>query len=401
MLEHVIMARQPIFDQMSNITAYELLFRQYGEEHADVVDGDAATSEVLVNVFTHFNIDDIVGNKKAYINFTEKLIAEPPPFDKRHFVIEVLEDIEINDSLVANLTSLKQQNYTIALDDFIYNDQSYRILPLADIVKIDVLLLSQKELVDHVKALRKYDLTLLAEKVETREMWNFCRDLGFELFQGYFLSRPEIISGKNIPPSKLLVLELLGKLQNPNITVKELDALICRDPILSFKILKLVNSASYVPRQKIESLTKAITYLGLDLIRSLASLLSLSNLSDKPNALKDQAVLRARMCEKLGEKVCRDDTAAFFSVGLFSLLDAFFDQTLESVVNTLSLNQKLCDALLKHEGLYGEILSTVIHLEKAEFDDINWSYLYEYGISPEFINDVHQETIIWHQSTPH
>ncbi|MBL4680973.1 MAG: HDOD domain-containing protein [Pseudomonadales bacterium] len=395
------MARQPIYDQMSNITAYELLFRQYGEEHALVVDGDAATSEVLVNVFTHFNIDDIVGNKKAYINFTEKLIAEPPPFDKRHFVIEVLEDIEINDSLVANLTSLRQQNYVIALDDFIYNDQSHRILPLADIVKIDVLLLSQKELVEHVIALRKYDLTLLAEKVETREMWEFCLDLGFELFQGYFLSKPEIISGKNIPPSKLLVLELLGKLQNPNITVKELDALICRDPILSFKVLKLVNSASYVPRQKIESLTKAITYLGLDLIRSLASLLSLSNLSDKPNALKDQAVLRARMCEKLGEKVSRGDAAAFFSVGLFSLLDAFFDQPLESVVNALSLNQKLSDALLRHEGFYGEILSTVIHLEKAEFDDINWAYLYEYGISPEFINEVHQETIIWHQSTPH
>ena len=232
-------------------------------------------------------------------------------------------------------------------------------------------------------------------------MWERCRDLGFDLFQGFFLSMPKIISGKNIPPSKLPVLELLNNLQNPNISINELETLICRDPVLNFKVLKLVNSASYLPRRKIESLAKAITYLGLDLIRSLASLLAISNLSDKPNALKDQSVLRARMCEKLGEKISKDQTAAFFAVGLFSLLDAFFDQPLESVVDKLSLNEELSNALLHRKGLYGEILATVIHLEKAEFDDINWPYLLKHGISPEYINEVHQETIAWHQSIPY
>ncbi|MFT5211583.1 MAG: EAL and modified HD-GYP domain-containing signal transduction protein [Flavobacterium sp.] len=134
MHERVLMARQPIFDQTNQIVAYELLFRQYDNNHANVVNGDKATSEVLVNVFTHFNIDKIIGNKKAYIIFTEKLIAEPPPFDKNHFVIEVLEDINITDSLVKRLSALRDQNYTIALDDFIYSDQSHRILPFADIV---------------------------------------------------------------------------------------------------------------------------------------------------------------------------------------------------------------------------------------------------------------------------
>ncbi|MFT5211582.1 MAG: EAL and modified HD-GYP domain-containing signal transduction protein [Flavobacterium sp.] len=231
-------------------------------------------------------------------------------------------------------------------------------------------------------------------------MWERCRGLGFGLFQGFFLSRPEIISGKDIPPSKLLVLELLNKLQNPTIGIDELEALISRDPVLSFKVLKLVNSASNLPRRKIESLAKAIIYLGLDLIRSLASLLALSKLSDKPNALKDQSVLRARMFEKLGLKVSKDQTSVFFSVGLFSLLDAFFDQPLESVVNKLSLNEELIDALLYQKGLYGEILATVIHLEKAEFGELNWPYLLKYGISPEYINDVHQESIVWHQSIP-
>jgi EAL and modified HD-GYP domain-containing signal transduction protein len=401
MNDHVLMARQPIYDQATRIVAYELLFRQCDKQEANIVNGDNATSEVLVNVFTHFNIEDIVGNKKAYINFTERLIAEPPPFDKRHFVIEVLEDIEINDSLVENLSALRDQNYTIALDDFIYNDQSHRILPFADIVKIDVLLLNTEELKEHVTQLKKYNVILLAEKVENHEMWELCRDLGFDLFQGFFLSKPEIILGKNIPPSKLLVLELLNKLQNPNIGISELETLISRDPVLSFKVLKLVNSASYLPRKKIESFAKAITYLGLDLIRSLASLLALSTLSDKPNALKDQSVLRARMCEKLGEKISKDQASVFFSVGLFSLLDAFFDQPLESVVRTLSLNEELSNALLNKKGFYGEILATVIHLEKAEFDDINWHYLSEYGITPEYINEVHHETIVWLQSIPH
>lgn len=398
--EQVIMARQPIYDAKINVVAYELLFRSCLDNHANVINGDSATSELLINLYTHFDINEVIGNKKAFINFTKKLIDEPPPFDKQGLVIEVLEDVVIDDDLVVSLTELAKAGYTIALDDFIHNEKSHLILPLASIVKIDVLQLSDVELEQHVQLLRQYDLTLLAEKVETHEMYQRCCELGFELFQGYFLSRPQIISGKKIPASKLLVIELLGKINDPETTNQELESLISRDPVLSFQLLKLVNSACFMLNNKIESLARAITYLGLNQIRSLVSLLSLSNLSDKPNALKEQSILRAKMCELLGAKISREDASSLFSIGLLSTLDAYFDQPLEQVISSMPLRDDLVSALLEKKGFYGNILETVLSLEQANIEKINWAFLSEYRISPEDINEIYQESILWCHAWP-
>ena len=199
MQEPVLMAHQPIFDNEVGVVAYELLFRQSENNEARVTDGDSATSELLINAFTHFNIDDVVGNKRAYVNFTRKLLNEPIPFDKRRFVIEVLEDVVIDSELVACVRRLVDEGYTIALDDFIMQPGTEALLELADIVKIDVLEYTDEELGECVRRLAPYNLTLLAEKVETHEMYDRCRKLGFELFQGYFLSRPQCSPASGFP----------------------------------------------------------------------------------------------------------------------------------------------------------------------------------------------------------
>lgn len=395
MYQKIIMARQPIYDVDVNIVAYELLFRNCTDNQAVIIDGDGATSELLVNLYTHFDVDEVVDGKKAYINFTKKLIEDPPPFDKKGFVVEVLEDIVIDDDLVEGLTKLADAGYTIALDDYIHNEQSHRILPLVDIIKIDVLELDGEELERHIELLSQYDVTLLAEKVETHDMYKRCSRLGFELFQGYFLCKPQMISGKKVPASKLLVIELLGKLQNPETTNEELEALVSRDPVLSFQLLKLVNSACYMLNHKIESLARAITYLGLNQVRSLASLLTLSNLSDKPSALKHQSIVRAKMCELLGAKIIKSDASVMFSVGLLSTLDAYFDQSLEKVIASMPLREDLVEALLNYSGVYGDILRIVIALERAEVDGMDWSFLSRHNVTVEDINEIYQESIVW------
>jgi EAL and modified HD-GYP domain-containing signal transduction protein len=149
----ILMARQPLFDVDANVAAYELLFRDSEENRASFIDGDSATSEVLINAFTQLDFDGLVGNKRAYINFTRNLLVEPPPFDRSRYVIEVLEDINIDDRFIADLTTLHKAGYTIALDDFVIRETSHQILPLADIVKIDVLTLNPTELRDHLEQL--------------------------------------------------------------------------------------------------------------------------------------------------------------------------------------------------------------------------------------------------------
>lgn len=391
------MARQPIYDREINIVAYELLFRQYSDQEAGVIDGDAATSELLIDAFTQWDIREIVGETRAFVNFTKALIGRPLPFDKRHLVIEVLEDVVIDDSLVRDLKRLSEDGYTIALDDFIHTEKANEILPFADIVKIDIRQLNRQEVEEHVLLLAPFNVQLLAEKVETYEEFEFCRALGFEFYQGYFLCKPELISNKKIPASKLSVLQLLQKLQNPQINMHELEQVVSGDPVLSFKILKLVNSASYNKVAKIESIRQSISYLGIDKLRSLTALLSLSGLSDKPSALRDYSCIRARLCELIGQKISPHDAASYFSVGLLSMLEAYFDKTMQQLVEVLALHEDIETALVHREGSYGSVLNVVAQLQEADFAKIDWRFLAQHNITPNCLSTMNQESIQWYQ----
>jgi EAL and modified HD-GYP domain-containing signal transduction protein len=391
----LLLARQPIFDRNTKVVAYELLFREVNPERADVVDGDFATSAVLENAFMNLSIDDVIGDHKAFINFTPRLLEMEIPIEPARCVIEVLEDVEVTDALLESLKRAKQKGHLVALDDFEYNEALQPLVDLADIIKLDVLALTDSELVDAVGRLSAYGVTLLAEKIETNEMLRHCLDLGFEMFQGNFLSKPEPITGRKLAANKIVVLELLTKLQEPSSNFKDLELLISQDPALGLKTLRLVNSAYYGPRHQIESLSHAIAYLGMDALRSLASLLVVSGLSDKPDALRDFALERAKFCELLGRKVKEAEASVFYSVGLLSTMDAYFDQPLEEILGNMSLRPDVKAALLDREGELGAVLALVERVQRGELEAIVWDRLADFDLSPQVVNELYMEVIQW------
>ena len=391
----LLLARQPIFDRNTKVVAYELLFREVNPERADVVDGDFATSAVLENAFMNLSIDDVIGDHKAFINFTPRLLEMEIPIEPARCVIEVLEDVEVTDALLESLKRAKQKGHLVALDDFEYNETLQPLVDLADIIKLDVLALTDTELVDAVERLSAHGVTLLAEKIETNEMLRHCLDLGFEMFQGNFLSKPEPITGRKLAANKIVVLELLTKLQEPSSNFKDLELLISQDPALGLKTLRLVNSAYYGPRHQIESLSHAIAYLGMDALRSLASLLVVSGLSDKPDALRDFALERAKFCELLGRKVKEAEASVFYSVGLLSTMDAYFDQPLEEILGNMSLRPDVKAALLVREGELGAVLDLVERMQLGELKAIEWDRLSEFDLTPQVVNELYMEVIQW------
>lgn len=391
----LLLARQPIFDRDTSVVAYELLFRHVNPDEARVVDGDFATSAVLENAFMNLSIDDVIGEHRAFINFTPRLLDMEIPIEPSRCVIEVLEDVQVTDTLLESLRRAKSKGHTIALDDFEYDASLEPLVELADIIKLDVLALSQAELTAAVERFSNKGITLLAEKIETNEMLRTCRELGFELFQGNFLSKPEPISGRKLSANKMVVLELLTKLQQPASNFKDLEILISQDPALGLKTLRLVNSAYYGPRHQIESLSHAIAYLGMDALRSLASLLVVSGLSDKPDALRDFALERAKFCELLGAKIQANEASVFYSVGLLSTMDAFFDQPLTEILGSMSLRPDVRAALVDREGALGVVLSLVEAIQRGDLDGIDWSLLSDYQFSPDLVNDLYLEVLQW------
>ena len=388
--QDILLARQPIYNTEKEVVGYELLFRENTDiPSTGVFDGNRATSRVLLSLFTESDISTITHGLPAFINFTAELLHNPPLFEPSSMVIEVLEDICITDKIISSLKKLKAKGFTLALDDFVMDEKYSPILELVDIIKLELPEMDDEALTQTMSSLKKYNAKILAEKIETPEMFNRCKELGCDMFQGYFLSKPEIIKGKKIAASKMAVLNLISQIQAPEIDMDGLTKIISRDPALSFKLLKLINSAAFKRSNTIDSIHRAVTLLGIEKIKSWASLLALSKLDDKPEALHYTALVRALVCEKLAEYIQLDARDRFYTVGLLSCLDAFFDQQLIDVVKNIALDDAVNEALLSFKGPAGLALHTALNFEKSQWHKINWQELSKYELTVKLINEIY------------
>ncbi len=394
-MDNVFIGRQAIYDKKLNVYAYELLSRSNAEQnHAFVNDDNAsqATTEVILNALTEIGLPQLVGKHPAFINLTQDFLSGQTPIpDLQHqIIIEVLENITITPQLVESVKKLSASGYLIALDDFVYRPEIQPLLEIADIVKIDIREHSEHQLRQLLKQLKPYKIKLLAEKLETHAEYDFCCDLGFDYYQGYFLCEPNIVSTQRAPANRANIIHLLAQLQDPQVQIETLEALISQDLALSYRLLKYINSAAFALQREVDSIHHAIVMLGLNTIRSLANLMLLSNINDKPRDLLMIASTRARFCEQLGMHVDKHLRDTFFTAGLFSVIDALMDRNMHDIISELPLSTVLKEALLLQKGVLGEAVKCVIAFERAEWDKVSFS-----NLDKKTIQQIYFDAIIW------
>ncbi|MFT7471171.1 MAG: EAL and modified HD-GYP domain-containing signal transduction protein [Kiritimatiellia bacterium] len=387
----IFIARQPIFDAELNVQAYELLFRDEDTSVANISDGNMASSQVMINAFLGIGIDSISDNRISFINLTRDFIVGrlPLPMTPNAVVIEILEDIVVDDELIAALKDFSSQGFSLALDDYTFTDDKEPLFDIVDIVKIDIMGSDRDTLVEDVRALQKCNVKLLAEKVETREDFELCRSLGFDFYQGYFISRPEIIKGQALKPGRISLLEILSMLEDPNCDVDSLEKLISQDVTISYKILRIINSSFFGFRRKIDSVKQAVVSLGMKAIRDWFVILALTSIDDKPRELIMLTLVRARMMQALAKKKGLNPDPCF-TTGLFSSIDAIMDQSMDEVLKELPLSSEIGNALIKREGEVGKLLSLVLNYERG-----NWAEVTDCGISAEDLSRAYLESMAW------
>lgn len=387
----VFVGRQPIFDRALDVVAYELLFRSSDANWADITDGEYATSQVVHDAFMEIGLESLVGSKRAFINLTRDFILQDytAVFPTDRVVLEVLEDIVVDAELIEAVRALSRQGYTIALDDFVYREQFRPLVEVADIIKVDVLALDRLALRQNVSSLSQYDVKLLAEKVETRDELAYCRELGFDYFQGYFLCEPDIVTGQRSPANRLAVLRLLARLQDVDTTMEQLETIIRQDVSLSFKLLRLVNADPSLPHQ-IDSIHQALVHLGPKFMTAWGSLIMLADIGDKPHELMVTAMIRGKMCELLADAQQLPDRERFFTVGLFSVLDAMLDSPMADIVASLPLTEDVARALLTYEGVLGYTLRSVLAYERG-----HWALVRELGLDRWVLGEVYLQALVW------
>lgn len=368
-----LLARQGIYTKDGSVYAYELLYRTPDVINVNINNGtagDKATSLVITQLFASLDIDTIVGNKLAYINFTHNHLIQKVPslLPKERVVIEVLETVVVDQALIDSLSLLREQGYSIALDDFVLNEKTSLLIELANIIKIDVLNLSKGQIAEQLKPLRQFSGKLLAEKIEDNEQFNNCVDLGFDYFQGFFLNKPIPFKGQQITEHKANLLRILAELNNEDIAFERVEEFILQIPKLSYRILRLANSAAAYNGRKIDSLIDALKRLGLNQVRDWLRLFLLANHDDLIPDLWERTLIRAKMCESLAKLSANSiNPHQAFTVGIFSALDAFLNEPMASLLSKIQLSEALNEALLYKRGVLGEILQAVINYEKGEF----------------------------------
>ncbi len=395
----VFVARQPIFDCNKKIFAYELLFRTGQSNVFPDIDGETATTSLLSSSFFTVGIDKIAAGKKAFINFTEDLIIKGTPqlFPKEKLMVEILEDVEPTDDIVASCKKLKDEGYELALDDFVYAKKFDELLQLSDIIKIDFRLTPLPDIEIMIDSLKKYNCRLLAEKVETYEEYEKAIALGFEYFQGYFFSKPEVLKNRELSASQLTMIQLIAQINSAEFDVDSLEKLIVQDVSITYKLLNYLNSSHFSRLQPISSIRQAISFLGEKGFKLFASLVATSKLAEnKPNELVRASIIRARFLELVGIELKRDDSEMFL-LGLFSLIDAMLDQRMENILKKLPLSKNIYAALVERTDDLFLFVRLVETYESGNWTGFRYAQK-KSGLDSNQIVDFYLESITWADS---
>ncbi|GHU60357.1 hypothetical protein FACS1894171_1480 [Clostridia bacterium] len=393
-------ARQPIFDSKMRVYAYELLYRsaQYTNSFNEELNPDMASSEIMIESFLSMGIDKLTGDKRAFVNFTEALLKQNVAtlFPKQSLVVELLETIDPTDEVIEASKLLKRNGYTLALDDFVLSEEYMPLVEIADIIKIDFLLSSLEEIKEIIARVDTKKTRLLAEKIETQEMFDLAKELGFAYFQGYFFSRPVILSDRKLSPLKFNYLNLMRYVNRPEMDFGRVASAIRHDMSLSYKLLRLVNSAYFGFRNEIKDIKHALSILGTNEIKKWVSLISMMGIQDgKPDEIIRMSMIRARFLELMGAEINLGASSEnLYLTGLFSLIDVITEHPKEEILEQLYLPDIITKTLLENTGSIARALELIVHYERGCWDEA-MKLATSFGIGGEYVIRYYFNSVTW------
>ncbi len=373
-MQEIFLGRQPILDRNHDLVAYELLFRSSQTTQAGIIDDVSASASVIVNAYAELGIQNMLGKQRCFINVDAELLMSDMIhlLPKSKVVLELMGTIEISVELVRRCAELRSMGYQLALDDLIEVTEPIKLLlPVMNVVKVDLLRLEAKLLPEVIGSLKPWPLLLLAERVDSVEQARLCMKLGFHLFQGYHFARPQIIAGKRVDLSRVGLMRLLGFIMQ-DAEAADIEEEFKHHPNLTYNLMRIVNSVASGPPHKIGSLRQGIVVLGRKQLQRWVLLLLYTagrGNSQLVSPLMQTAATRGRMMELIAimdRPYDRDYHERAFIIGIMSLLDTLLSAPLPEILDQLNLLDEVKAALLLRQGRLGQLLTL---LEKKEEND--------------------------------
>ncbi|WP_342559286.1 HDOD domain-containing protein [Metasolibacillus sp. FSL K6-0083] len=402
----VFVGRQPIFNANKQIIAYELLYRNKNLTAFPMINEDVATIKVLINSFLHIGAEKITQGKPVFINFTENLLESSIDqlLKSSQVVIEILENVQITPKLIQRVRELKEKGFKVALDDFVLDKQveSYNeLFQYIDYIKIDFLAttLEERKKIERKVQEKFPHIQLLAEKVEEYDQFKTAKASNYQLFQGYFFEKPQIVKGNSIPPNTIPYLNILLLLSEENPNVQLIAQNIEKDLSLAYKLLQMINNATGHVKVRIYSIRQAIMMIGIPNLRKWIYFVAMGErqIDDEEDFFEEimrASLFRAKVCEILAKRNRKKNHPEYFLVGMFSLIDILLKSTLEEIVQKLPLSNRVIDTILGQQTEMTPYLQFSMALDKLEWDKLQ-ALGENIGLNIHEMDELYSEALAW------
>jgi c-di-GMP-related signal transduction protein len=392
-------ARSAVFNSELKVFGYELAFRSgfaaVYNDHADEMENEAASSRVISESFLSIGMDALTYGKLGFTNFSANLLRNDVArlFPSSQLALQINSEALNDPELVAKISALKKEKYTIMLTDYQPEFDYGNLLSLIDIVRVD----REKLPAEIMRAVPgKVPVRCLLKNVHTMEELMEAQGHGYSYFQGDFFSRPFVLAGREISGYKLNYMQMLREVRQQDVDLDKIEAIIKRDISLSYKLLRLINSAAFGLRREVQSIRQALVLLGSEEIRKWITLIAMSNMGEeKPDELVKSSLFRARFCEQIGISAgLRDRTPDLFLMGMFSLIDAFVDKPMAEVMDSLPLAADIKATLLGKETEISSVYQFVIAYESGDWETV-FTVTEKLGVDDRTIPKIFMEAHKW------
>lgn len=372
-MEKSIAARQPVLDSNQKVVAYEIVFKDSFEEksHSKM---PAFSAEKISNDLEFFEDSSLADGKKIFVNFNSELIKNEIPalLSKDNIGIEISESVDLKPEIIEKIEKLKKAGYLIILNNLDLSKHENSLLPYADIIKVDYQQSTnqQHQQLQNLKSKYSPELKFIAKNINEHQEFKAAKNAGFDYFQGIFFTKADVIENGGTPGYKMNYLNVLKELNKEDVDFKELEKIIKNDISMTFSLLKTINAASY--GYNVSSIKQASTLLGVKGLKKWSLLYLVKGLrDDKPDILFVNTLTRAKFAELLAEEFdIEEKSGDLFTLGVFSMMNAFLNKTMEDILEEIALTEEIKEALLIREGVMGEILNLVIAFERVKWNQV-------------------------------